>query len=115
MLSTDSCDYGQLISEFLGESCMPGAKNSVRHAQSSQEYIEKVCSLCKPTPRGSKYFFLSIFKLINSLSQLFILVAAVTCNADLTNEYYNDDGALRCLEVGDFAVITKKGNKNFLK
>jgi len=87
ILSKSTCDYGELISEFVGDSCIPGAHDG-EHEKTSKTNHDLLCKLCVPDPYNSK--------------------TAVTCNSDNTNKYYGNVGALKCLqEVGDYAVITK--------
>nr|XP_022919639.1 transferrin-like [Onthophagus taurus] len=82
VLSNESCDYGKLLSDFLGDSCMPGAIETNRAIHNTVD-SEKMCKLCTETGK--------------------------TCEAsEATNLYFNTSGALRCLEEkGDFAVIVK--------
>jgi len=92
VLSKTTCDYGELISEFVGDSCMPGARDA-EHEISDKIDKNKLCGLCVPDPYYSK--------------------TASTCNTDITNKYYGNAGALKCLkEAGDFAVITKEAYPN---
>lgn len=87
VLSKKTCDYGELLSEFVGDSCVPGARDP-EHEKSSTTNENKMCALCVPHP--------------------YYTTTAANCNADETNKYYGNVGSLKCLkEVGDFAVITQ--------
>ncbi|KRT84544.1 hypothetical protein AMK59_322 [Oryctes borbonicus] len=81
ILDKNTCEYGQLLSDALGSSCMPGA-GSLK--------LENLCSLC-----------------VSNTSQVDV-ITETTCATGATNRYYGNQGALDCLrDVGDFAVITK--------
>lgn len=41
----DTCDYGKLISDFVGESCIPGAKSSDREVTDAVDG-DKLCEQC---------------------------------------------------------------------
>nr|XP_022909238.1 transferrin-like isoform X1 [Onthophagus taurus]XP_022909239.1 transferrin-like isoform X1 [Onthophagus taurus] len=81
-LRNESSDYGKLLSDLLGDSCMPGAMETNR-AFDDKIDLKKMCKLCTETGN--------------------------TCGAsEATNLYFNTSGALKCLEEkGDFAVIVK--------
>lgn len=61
VMSKKICDYGELVSDFLGDSCVPGALD-VEHEKSLTTDHEKLCSLCVPAENYtlSKYYRLSI-------------------------------------------------------
>ncbi|KAG5876694.1 hypothetical protein JTB14_025820 [Gonioctena quinquepunctata] len=81
----NSCDYNKLFGNFVGNSCVPGAR--------SNDYIldegcsAKLCEQCIPfsTTLTARY-----------------------CNANTQNKYYSSEGSLRCLadKQADYAVIT---------
>ncbi|CAG9823291.1 unnamed protein product [Phaedon cochleariae] len=80
-----SCENDKIFGDFVGSSCLPGAKS--RSCDSDFETREKLCAQCIP--------------ISNRLT-------AKYCNADEGNKYYTSDGALRCLddESADYAVIS---------
>ncbi|XP_060525640.1 transferrin-like isoform X2 [Cylas formicarius] len=81
-----SCDYGKLLSDFVGPSCAPGAINYKDYDISGTD-SDKLCSNCLP---------------VNNTG------TAMYCNADNMNKYYGSVGALKCLSdnSGDYAVIS---------
>ncbi|KAK5649219.1 hypothetical protein RI129_000248 [Pyrocoelia pectoralis] len=93
VLSHSSCDYGQLISNFVTDSCMPGAHDK-EHEISGSINQDKLCKLCQPDPQESK--------------------TGVNCNSNSGNRFYGNSGALKCLkEVGDYAVVTQEAYPDF--
>lgn len=48
------CDYGQFISDFLGDSCLPGLDDA--HAMTSKTDREKLCNLCESAPTSPSIF-----------------------------------------------------------
>ncbi|CAG9864280.1 unnamed protein product [Phyllotreta striolata] len=82
-MSMKSCDLNEAFEEFVGDSCLPGAKNKYFDVKNA----EKLCAQC----------------LTNS-----VFGPAKMCNNDHQNKYYSTDGALKCVEdkAGDFAVVT---------
>ncbi|KAK4881294.1 hypothetical protein RN001_004613 [Aquatica leii] len=86
ILSKASCDYGKLITDFVGDSCMPGAHDR-EHEATIEIDKDKLCKLCQPHPYESK--------------------TEINCNSNSENRFYGNAGALNCLkEVGDFAVVS---------
>ncbi|KAF5300806.1 hypothetical protein FQR65_LT09109 [Abscondita terminalis] len=86
ILPTTSCDYGKLISDFVGDSCMPGAHDA-EHEASTETDKEKLCRQCQADPYLSK--------------------TGNNCNSNAGNRFYGNAGALICLkEAGDFAVVS---------
>lgn len=55
ILPNDSCDYGKLVSDFLGDSCMPGARNDL-HTPTESTNVDKMCKLCVSQKIGSKFY-----------------------------------------------------------
>ncbi|XP_031337802.1 transferrin-like isoform X2 [Photinus pyralis] len=93
VISHSSCDYGKLISDFVSESCMPGAHDK-EHEVSGNIDVEKLCKLCQPDPQESK--------------------TGVNCNSNTENRFYGHVGALKCLkEAGEFAVVTQEDYSEF--
>ncbi|XP_066263060.1 transferrin-like isoform X2 [Euwallacea similis] len=88
----DSTDYGSIFSDFVGDSCAPGANSKDLDIPNTN--IDKLCAKCYPVDAitTSKY-----------------------CNADLNNKYYGSKGALLCLEEnsGDYAVIASNDLPRF--
>ncbi|XP_066156182.1 transferrin-like isoform X2 [Euwallacea fornicatus] len=80
----DSTDYGSIFSNFVEDSCTPGANSKDLDIFNTD--TNKLCAKCYPVDatKTSKY-----------------------CNADLHNKYYDSRGALLCLEEksGDYAII----------
>ncbi|KAJ8971258.1 hypothetical protein NQ317_011617 [Molorchus minor] len=91
-IAIDSCNYGNIFSNFVGGSCVPGANSNDYEIENTDS--EKLCAECIPFS--------------NTLTHAY-------CNADSGNKYYGTDGALRCLsaQAGDYAVITKNDVKDF--
>ncbi|KAF5299227.1 hypothetical protein FQA39_LY02400 [Lamprigera yunnana] len=85
ILSKASCDYGKLISDFVGDSCMPGAHD--KEHETSEIDQDKLCRLCQAHPYISK--------------------TESNCNSNVENRFYGSAGALQCLGDGDFAVVTQ--------
>lgn len=55
ILSQDSCDYGWLLSEFVGDSCVPGAIEPDHEINDSTD-TGKLCRMCRSsTDQTSKY------------------------------------------------------------
>lgn len=96
-------------------SCIPGAK-STDHEVTDAVDKDKLCTQCVRSKLQTSMFFnnldlIYILCNITSYQYLFVFVVAYqNCNADDTNLYYGNEGALQCLsEGGEFAVITKQG------
>lgn len=107
VLAKDTCDYGKLVSDFVSDSCVPGT-NSDDHAVTAGTDSDKLCSLCQSS---ASVLSKQTIHMCGPYSRYVIcfIAAAKNCNADNTNNYYGSEGALRCLlEVGQFAVITKR-------
>ncbi|XP_050297424.1 transferrin-like isoform X2 [Anthonomus grandis grandis] len=82
----DSCNYAQIFSAFVGESCAPGANAAENELDIPDTDYQKLCKNCYPSN---------------------LTTTAAYCNADANNKYYDSLGALKCLEEanGDYAVI----------
>ncbi|XP_030768227.1 transferrin-like isoform X2 [Sitophilus oryzae] len=80
-----TCDYGAALSDFVGDSCAPGA--NAKDLDISYTNSDKFCATCVPVSATG---------------------TAKYCNADTGNKYYGSEGALRCLADlnGDYAVIS---------
>ncbi|GJQ72839.1 hypothetical protein Trydic_g1488 [Trypoxylus dichotomus] len=80
--------YGLELSNFLGNSCMPGIHDTNLEPYPTGVSFEKMCALCgNPTSSSG----------------------IESCNADSSNVCYGTEGALKCLELaGDFAVVVLK-------
>lgn len=133
----DECDYGLLLSEFFGSSCAPGARDfSHNHGSNSNEH-DSLCSLCRVNPPSIGIQRAAIIlegdviteapepesesvpdvegaaRSAPELSETPLDGASpslpTTCNADLTNQYYGNRGALRCLsEEGEVAILERQ-------
>lgn len=55
VLAKTTCDYGELISDFVGDSCMPGAHDA-EHEKSAKTHSDKLCGLCVPNPHAKSKF-----------------------------------------------------------
>ncbi|KAK5649218.1 hypothetical protein RI129_000247 [Pyrocoelia pectoralis] len=95
VLSHSSCDYGQLISNFVTDSCMPGAHDR-EHEVSEHIDENKLCKLCQPSEQSK---------------------TGVNCNSNTENRFYGNSGALKCLmdkaNNGDYAVVTQGAYQDF--
>ncbi|XP_019756380.2 transferrin isoform X1 [Dendroctonus ponderosae] len=84
-LINDTSDYGSVFSQFVGESCAPGAKDKDIDIPNTDG--ENLCDRCYPVDatKTAKY-----------------------CNADSLNKYFQSSGALLCLREnnGDYAVVS---------
>lgn len=58
ILPKDSCDYGKLISDFVGMSCIPGA-NSEDHEVTDAVDRDKLCDQCVRSKTLTSMFFLT--------------------------------------------------------
>ncbi|CAH1131219.1 unnamed protein product [Ceutorhynchus assimilis] len=80
----NSCEYGKIFSEFVGQSCAPGANS--KDLGISNTDVDKLCYTCYSidATQPARY-----------------------CNADPLNKFYDSLGALTCLKEasGDYAVI----------
>lgn len=58
MKNKNNCDYGEYISEFLGDSCIPGAYDDL-HEVTMRTNREKLCKLCPSAPESiyTYYYF----------------------------------------------------------
>lgn len=133
----EECDYGLLLSEFFGSSCAPGARDfSHNHGSKSADH-DSLCSLCRASP--IPFIGIGRSALIldgDVVSEAPVEVAEpapveagdrsapepavvpqdaaspslpTTCNADLSNQYYGNQGALRCLSKdGDVAILERQ-------
>ncbi|KYB29543.1 Transferrin-like Protein [Tribolium castaneum] len=83
------CDYGKLLNDFIGDSCVPGVRSSLIKDSTDLVDKDKMCRRCKA---------------INQTK------TAEYCNADVINAYFASQGAVNCLlnNDGDFAVVSKK-------
>ncbi|KAF7278914.1 hypothetical protein GWI33_007860 [Rhynchophorus ferrugineus] len=80
-----TCDYGEALSSFVGDSCAPGANEAETEIPNTN--VDRFCANCVPllANRTAKY-----------------------CNGNYQNKYYGSVGALDCLTAGDgdYAVVT---------
>ncbi|XP_074025706.1 transferrin isoform X2 [Leptinotarsa decemlineata] len=82
----DSCDYKQVIGDFVGSSCFPGA--NLHEYALEDGSVQKFCEQCLPADN--------------------YVDTAKYCNSDYKNKYFTSEGSLRCLkdQNGDYAVVT---------
>lgn len=83
IISSKSCDYPSLVSKLFSGACTPGIKDRDHsHVTASTDVSTKLCSACIQSNNTS-------------------------CAANNTNQYYDDKGAMRCLEesAGDVAFV----------
>ncbi|KRT83232.1 hypothetical protein AMK59_4563, partial [Oryctes borbonicus] len=86
---TDPEYYGLELSNFLGNSCMPGVQDTNREPYPIGVSFERMCAFCGSDPRTPS--------------------GIENCNTDSSNVCYGSEGALKCLGLaGDFAVIVLK-------
>ncbi|KAK0081042.1 hypothetical protein PV325_012898 [Microctonus aethiopoides] len=88
----DTNDYPRAIAELLVGACTPGI-NDTDHSDVTNSYtIEILCASCPL--EGSND----------------------TCSAHISNQYYGDNGALKCLAgPGDIAIIESKNVEEFVR
>lgn len=125
----EECDYGKLLSEFFGASCTPGARDVSHNHGSNSDAHDSLCSLCRaviPPFAGISRLILD-GDVVTEAPEIDVdaipveveersapapidpLQSATTCNADTTNQFYGNRGALRCLsEVGDVAILERQ-------
>ncbi|XP_044259528.1 transferrin-like [Tribolium madens] len=87
------CDYGQVLNNFIGDSCVPGVRSSLIKESTECVDKDKMCKQCRS---------------VN------VTKTAEYCNADEINAYFGSQGSVNCLlmNYGDFAVVSKKSVLN---
>lgn len=131
----EECDYGLLLSEFFGSSCAPGAREfSHNHGSVSTDH-DSLCTLCRASPvppvgiRSALILdgdIVSEAPEVEAEQPVFVEGAErsvpdetpqeaafpsfpTTCSSDRSNQYYGNQGALRCLsEIGDVAILERQ-------
>ncbi|XP_031637288.1 transferrin-like [Contarinia nasturtii] len=121
-LPKEHCNHSRLLGEFFGSSCVPGA---IDPSHGVTEFENKLCSICpqvgsgvissiRPISQGSETNFISSdrdveFTTSNIQSEIDVMNSELNCNADQTNIFYGNLGALLCLyQAGDVAIVGLK-------
>lgn len=122
----DSCNNGEILNGFFGDSCLPGSQDEL-HSDPSNATPDTLCNLCRTaiqpaaasddiSERGNfeeeasgsddesqtttEAEFIAPRAINNTIN------ARTNCLADPTNRFYSNTGALNCLnEMGDVAII----------
>lgn len=105
----NQCKYGELLNEFFGPSCAPGALDLARN---NEDQLDNLCALCRPSVHVEMQSFDAAIdgdiETIKSTERHTTTAMARewNCKADQTNGYYGNQGALQCLrESGDVAIL----------
>lgn len=77
ILPKDTCDYGKLVSDFVSDSCVPGA-HSDDHAITSGTDTEKLCSNCQSSNSQLSNIFFAYFIFPNLTNHFLQLQKIVT-------------------------------------
>lgn len=117
-----SCNSGELLNGFFGDSCLPGSQD-IDHEDPSNETPDTLCNLCRTAVRPAEFSDRANFEEEASgnddesqttTEAEFIIAPRVinntnsntNCLADTTNRFYSNKGALNCLnEMGDVAIV----------
>lgn len=119
----DSCNSGEILNGFFGDSCLPGSQDAL-HSDPSNDTPDTLCNLCRTAFRPAIVSD-EIPEMANfedeasgsdggetttehvQIAPRFDINAINTnCQADTTNRFYSNKGALNCLnEMGDVAIL----------
>ncbi|XP_055390360.1 uncharacterized protein LOC129619238 [Condylostylus longicornis] len=109
----NNCNYGKMLKDHFGESCLPGAQDW-KYVKTNDESLTTLCSLCFKGGNSGNEGNNGLGVSINtnesgnetSLEPSWKTATISSCAANGSNRYFGNRGALKCLnEVGDFAVL----------
>ncbi|XP_055312827.1 transferrin-like [Sitodiplosis mosellana] len=129
LFKKDQCNHIKMLSNFFGSSCVPGAMDPAHGVGQTKVNL---CSLCPDAGSGATSAvrpstetqttpnFIPLDQGVDSTTSSLQNELAVlnddtklNCNADRTNSFYGDQGALFCLHTkGDVAILGLKDLKD---